>query len=336
MKNKDDFSWDTMMQSTNEKNTTMKAPTLVGIVVALHVLAVSAFIFIQGCGTVQPRPVEASMEAPPPPMMPPKTGHAAGKKASPFKPPVSVAATPSAVVQGGSLTHVIGKGETISQIAKKYGVSTKELVGLNNIANPNRVSIGQKLIIPAHGSLTKAMARPTVAPKPKPAVKKIDVSSGNVHVVQSGDVLSKIAKNYGTTVRALREANGLTGDLIQVGQKLAIPQGSSAAPAVSVVHPEVKPKPVEARKVDPVVEPVLEEDLPEVVAEAPVAQDVVDAAPEEPDEKPILYTVVQGDTIEEIAKLFIVSRQDIMTLNDLDATAELKPGQKLKIPPSAL
>ena len=336
MKNKDVVK-DTMMQSTPEQNATMKAPTLVGIVIALHVLAVSAFIFIQGCGTVQQRPVETSAEAPPAPVMPPKTSHMAGKKASPFKPPVAVAATPSAAVQGGSLSHVIAKGETLSRVAKKYGVSTKELIGLNNIANPNRVSVGQKLIIPAHGSLTKAMARPSVTPKPKPTVKKVKVSDGNVHVVQSGDVLSKIAKKYGTTVRGLREANALSGDLIVVGQKLTIPQDAQSAPAVSVVHPEVKPKPAAMPEEQPVVEPSPEEvDLPELIAETPAQEDAVDAPPEEAGEKPILYTVVQGDTIEEIAKLFIVSRQDIMRLNDLDATAELKPGQKLKIPPSAL
>ena len=43
------------------------------------------------------------------------------------------------------------------------------------------------------------------------------------YVVKAGDSLWRIAKNYGTTVEAIRKANNLTGDLIRVGQVLSIP-----------------------------------------------------------------------------------------------------------------
>jgi LysM repeat protein len=41
--------------------------------------------------------------------------------------------------------------------------------------------------------------------------------------VVSGDTLSKIATKFGVTVAAIKTANGLTSDLISVGQKLTIP-----------------------------------------------------------------------------------------------------------------
>lgn len=44
-----------------------------------------------------------------------------------------------------------------------------------------------------------------------------------IYVVQSGDTISGIAQHFGVTQEALRNANGLTGELIQVGQKLIIP-----------------------------------------------------------------------------------------------------------------
>lgn len=48
-----------------------------------------------------------------------------------------------------------------------------------------------------------------------------------VHVVQPGENLFRIALRYGTTVQAIQQANGLTGTLIYVGQRLTIP-GTSA------------------------------------------------------------------------------------------------------------
>ena len=44
-----------------------------------------------------------------------------------------------------------------------------------------------------------------------------------VHVVQSGETLTSIAKGSGVTIADLRKANNLTSDSLKVGQKLAIP-----------------------------------------------------------------------------------------------------------------
>jgi LysM repeat protein len=41
--------------------------------------------------------------------------------------------------------------------------------------------------------------------------------------VKRGDTLTRIAKTHGTTVKALREANGMKTDRILVGQKLKVP-----------------------------------------------------------------------------------------------------------------
>lgn len=49
-------------------------------------------------------------------------------------------------------------------------------------------------------------------------------SSGREHVVESGHTLSAIASAYGTTVKAIKQANKLKSDHIYVGQKLYIPE----------------------------------------------------------------------------------------------------------------
>ncbi|MCB0509017.1 MAG: LysM peptidoglycan-binding domain-containing protein, partial [Bacteroidetes bacterium] len=46
------------------------------------------------------------------------------------------------------MTHIVQKGETLLQIAKKYNTSLAKLIDENNIKNPNLISIGSTLIIP--------------------------------------------------------------------------------------------------------------------------------------------------------------------------------------------
>jgi LysM repeat protein len=67
---------------------------------------------------------------------------------------------------------------------------------------------------------TPIVVRPIpVPPKPNPSPKTTE----RIHVVQSGDSLSKIARQYNVTVVAIRQANRLSSDNIRIGQKLIIP-----------------------------------------------------------------------------------------------------------------
>ncbi len=49
----------------------------------------------------------------------------------------------------GASTHTIGLGETVSSIAQTYGLSTRELIELNGLRDPNRIFVGQTLKVPA-------------------------------------------------------------------------------------------------------------------------------------------------------------------------------------------
>ena len=70
------------------------------------------------------------------------------------------------------------------------------------------------------------------------------------YTVKSGDNLSKIAKEKGTTVKALRAANNLKTDRITVGQKLKIPTKASASAASTAAPAEPTPaaRPVRRRR----------------------------------------------------------------------------------------
>ncbi len=67
--------------------------------------------------------------------------------------------------------HVVAKGDTVSEVAKKYGVSTTVLMKANNISDPNKVLVGDKLRIPPQetktsvGDFTAGHAAPAANPR---------------------------------------------------------------------------------------------------------------------------------------------------------------------------
>jgi LysM repeat protein len=83
------------------------------------------------------------------------------------------AATPSAARSAGGMTHTVAPGETLSEIAKKYGVPYRDIAMANNIGNPRSLKVGQVLKIPGWqapaGGATKAPAPAAITSAPAPA-----------------------------------------------------------------------------------------------------------------------------------------------------------------------
>ena len=317
-----------METNTERKFEKMRAPALIAVVVILHAMAISTVMFMQGCGTKQ-----AAVEPPPAPVMPPKAGVVTPPSLTP-PPPVfhpAPAAPVSSMKEGEGQTYIVQSGDSLSKIANRCGVSSKEIAELNGIKDTNKVRIGQKLILPGYSKMMPAPAskKTSTAEKPKASAKPaapVVAAEGGVYVVQSGDQLGKIAKKYGVKVADLREANHLKNDMIQIGQKLVIP----GAKAVSAERPVVEePAPVEAAApAESIPAPVVATPAP---APAPAVTTEVKA---ETQDQPLDYTVQDGETLDDIAKLFIVRKEDIMTLNGFTEPATVKPGQKIKIPSS--
>jgi LysM repeat protein len=68
-------------------------------------------------------------------------------------PPATVGVeNPSPSETGGARSHVVAKGETLSQIAKQYGVTVDEIQKANNIQDAKKLQIGQTIKIPGSGS----------------------------------------------------------------------------------------------------------------------------------------------------------------------------------------
>jgi LysM repeat protein len=132
--------------------------------------------------------------------------------------PVSEPTTAPAGPVGGGRTYTVKPNESLWIIAKREGVSVDDIIATNHLSKNAVLRPGQKLTIPAgSGHKVSYGSSAHAAPKKEVAV------SGDVYVVKPGDAVSIIARKLGTTSSKLREANGLKGDSIRVGQKLVIP-----------------------------------------------------------------------------------------------------------------
>lgn len=98
----------------------------------------------------------------------------------------------------GTTTYTVQPGDTLYLIARRYGITLAELRRLNPNLTGDVIYPGQTLIVPAPGGT-------------------------EVHVVQPGDTLFRIAQRYGTTVAELMRLNNLTSDIIYPGQSLRVP-----------------------------------------------------------------------------------------------------------------
>jgi membrane-bound lytic murein transglycosylase D len=118
----------------------------------------------------------------------------------------------------------VRRGDTLSRVAARFGVRTKDLMAANGLRSANRIRVGQRLEIPGSGRVVAALPAPEPAPRPPAAA-----SANAVHRVRRGDTLGKIARRYGVSERELAAHNGIENvRLVKVGQRIAIPGSGSA------------------------------------------------------------------------------------------------------------
>ncbi len=115
--------------------------------------------------------------------------------------------------------HYVHRGETLSVIARKYNVSLTRLVQANRIKNRNRLSVGQKLVIPAPKNYASSSSRKAIRKSTPPASGYLK----KTYTVKKGDTLGQIAEDFNTSAKRIRHWNGLSyGQHIYPGQKLTI------------------------------------------------------------------------------------------------------------------
>lgn len=245
-------------------------------------------------------------------------------------------------------THTVAAGETLSQIARRYGLSTARLMFLNGISDADAIYTGQVLRLPveistpAAGVASEPQVRPAATPAVPTSVAEVATESATesatpvnlpaTHEVQPGETLSEIAKQYGLTVQAMLAANGIqNADAIYSGQVLRIP---GAPTATSTDTPTATPSPTASFTPADAMTPPAESTA---VAETNQTAIPTDSAASEAPASLLAalnrtYTVRLNDTLPRIAQRLGVDLADLQRINRIYASRDLVVGAELIVP----
>jgi lipoprotein-anchoring transpeptidase ErfK/SrfK len=152
----------------------------------------------------------------------------------------SASITPSTAAASPGFV-VVRWGDTLATIAARNGTTIHALMRANGLPNANFIYAGQRLIVPASGTVPVSLP-----------------STGSVYTVSAGDTLATVAARLGTTANEVMRANGLYNpNFIYIGQRLNIPGRSNLpapqpprVPAPLPAPNPARPAPTEGRWID--------------------------------------------------------------------------------------
>ncbi|WP_198671269.1 LysM peptidoglycan-binding domain-containing protein [Paraliobacillus sp. X-1268] len=248
---------------------------------------------------------------------------------------LSVTTTPDPVeeTKQEAKTYTVVSGDSLSVIAKNNGTTVEALKSTNNLST-DILSIGQVIAIPSV----------TTTPDPVEETKQ----EAKTYTVVSGDSLSVIAKNNGTTVEALKSTNNLSTDILSIGQVLTIPSPTIEAPIAEPVEEVRSTFSYSVRSGDNLslianrfgvtvqnilIENQLRSDVLQVGQNLSIPNGI--STPDQVNNNSITYTthtVQSGDNIWNLSIRYGIPQSELLRVNNLTTTSMLVIGQQLTVP----
>lgn len=186
-----------------------------------------------------------------------------------------------------AVTHTVQRGDTVWDLARHYGSTVTAIIDANDLDKRATIHVGETLAIPG--------AQKAATPKAKSSAAKSSATktTTRTHVVSSGDTVWAIAAHYGSTVKAIVEANDLNSHaVIHVGERLMIPGAKASSSGKATTASSTKKQATASSR----------------------------------------YTVKSGDTLSAIARKFGSTVAKIADANGIDNPSKIHTGQRLTIP----
>lgn len=224
--------------------------------------------------------------------------------------------TISAYATTSSVKHTVKSGEALYIIAQKYHTSIENIRVENSIPKGEILHVGRVLTVPTNTHFSVIIA----------------------HEIEDDDTVASIAKKYNSTIKDIREANGLEkGSELEEGDTLKVPENTyyaltpRAVEVVKVAQKETTPKPKEIVKPKKVEKPKKVVKVKKVVKPKKVARYKTKTKIIKK-EKIIKYKIRSGDTLYKIARKHGSTTKKVRRANNLKKGYVLKLGKVLRIP----
>jgi len=146
----------------------------------------------------------------------------------------SAPATPAAPAapSGGAGSYTVQRGDTVSSIARRHGVTTNAVLSANGLGWSSIIYPGQRITIP--GAAAPAASAPAAPAAPAPAPPAAPSAGGTAYTIVAGDTISAIAKRHGVSISAVLGANGLSASsIIYPGQTITVPTAQPSIPGLT-------------------------------------------------------------------------------------------------------
>lgn len=317
------------------------------VVAAGHVLALVGFSLLQGCATGECPvcwmnwPYNTPVDVP---AVTPTDQPAVAIDEDIFLPPIAPEPLPEVIeltpeppppVAKPSVPdhiYVVQKGDTLSDVAARYGTTWKKLADYNQLSNPNKLLPKQELRIP--GTLSEQSVSSwkkkvsSSSGKKTSSTRSHSIRQGSSYVIQKGDTLSGIAKRAGLSVSEIKAANALNNSVIVAGKSLSIPKKGEVK-----THSAPKPKKKTSAPAKPASTPSSTLSR-KVKSSSPAPAPLAGIAPVKSETQPTVYDHVlyPGESLEDVARQYGSSQEEIMKLNGITDPTAVKAGSKLLVP----
>ena len=204
-----------------------------------------------------------------------------------------------------TLLHPVSNSQRIESIELTKRISPAKLIqaaaaseseikllnpAIRNINTP--IHAGYNLLVPKRDAEFLALAIDNMEEEAQPAWAK--------HQINRGESLSGIARRYGTSIRALREANNMQNNRIVSGRTLVIPLKQTVSAATIPTSTETP-----------------------TMVEASYSQDETDT--------PFVHVVALGDSLWKIANRNNTTVKRLFEINGLSPGQTLKPGETILV-----
>lgn len=225
----------------------------------------------------------------------------------------STVTSPSRLV-GETFPHRVRRRETLSGLAKKYGVEKEDILIASQLPLSRRILYtGETLRIPVARTSARTGSSSFSRHRSQPASSGQPVSTKVYRVVRS-DTLLGIAHRHGTTVRNLLKLNGWSdGRTLKAGESMLVPEAGGLRGSVERMALNDLGRAWDVKSPDP-------------GESKPVIATRTESAPQLRD-----YRVRPGDTLSGIADRHGTTVKDLRRHNTIRNDI-IKVGQKLRVP----